>query len=60
MFGSKKKDTVRPLNDTGRSQVSETFSFEGTLRTSGAIDVAGLIKGPVFACLLYTSDAADE
>ncbi len=49
MFGSKKKDTVRPLNDTGRSQVSETFSLEGTLRTSGAIDVAGLIKGPVFA-----------
>ena len=49
MFGSKKKDTVRPLNDTGRSQVSETFSLEGTLRTSGAIDIAGLIKGPVFA-----------
>ena len=49
MFGSKKKDTVRPLNDTWRSQVSETFSLEGTLRTSGAIDIAGLIKGPVFA-----------
>ena len=49
MFGSKKKDTVRPLNDTGRSQVSETFSLEGTLRTSGAIDIAGLIKGPVYA-----------
>ena len=49
MFGSKKKDTVRPLNDSGRSQVSETFSLEGTLRTSGAIDIAGLIKGPVFA-----------
>ena len=44
MFGSKKKDTVRPLNDTGRSQVSETFSLEGTLRTSGAIDIAGLSK----------------
>ena len=49
MFGSKKKDTVRPLNDSGRSQVSETFSLEGTLRTSGAIDIAGLIKGPVYS-----------
>ena len=48
MFGTKKKDTPRPLNDSGRSQISETFSLEGTLRTSGAIDIAGLIKGPVF------------
>ena len=49
MFGSKKKDAPRPLNDSGRSQVSETFSLEGTLRSSGAIDIAGLIKGPVYA-----------
>ena len=51
MFGSKKADAPRPLNDTGRSLISETFSLEGTLRTSGAIDIAGLIKGPV-----YTND----
>lgn len=51
MFGSKKVNTPRPLNDTGRSLISETFSLEGTLRTSGAIDIAGLIKGPV-----YTND----
>ena len=51
MFGSKKPDAPRPLNDTGRSLISETFSLEGTLRTSGAIDIAGLIKGPV-----YTND----
>ncbi len=31
--------------------ISETFSLEGTLRTSGAIDVAGLIKVAV-----YTND----
>ena len=49
MFGSKKNTTPRPLNDSGRSQVSEAFSLEGTLRTSGAIDIAGLIKGAVFA-----------
>ena len=51
MFGSKKTEAPRPLNDTGRSLISETFSLEGTLRTSGAIDIAGLIKGPV-----YTND----
>ena len=51
MFGTKKQDTPRPLNDSGRSQISETFSLEGTLRTSGAIDISGLIKGAV-----YTND----
>ena len=51
MVGSKKPSAPRPLNDSGRSLISETFSLEGTLRTSGAIDIAGLIKGPV-----YTND----
>ena len=52
MFGTKKSTSApRPLNDSGRSLISETFSLEGTLRTSGAIDVAGLIKGAV-----YTND----
>tara|TARA_B100000029_G_scaffold143705_1_gene138951 strand:- start:3165 stop:3635 length:471 start_codon:yes stop_codon:yes gene_type:complete len=51
MFGNKKPNVPRPLNDSGRSLISETFSLEGTLRTSGAIDVAGLIKGAV-----YTND----
>ena len=49
MFGNNKPSEPRPLNDSGRSLVSETFSLEGTLRTSGAIDVAGLIKGGVYA-----------
>ncbi len=49
MFGTNKSSEPRPLNDSGRSLVSETFSLEGTLRTSGAIDVAGLIKGGVYA-----------
>ena len=51
MFGNKKPSVPRPLNDSGRSLISETFSLEGTLRTSGAIDVAGLVKGAV-----YTND----
>ena len=45
MFGDKKKK----LTDTERSLISETVSIEGTINSSGAIDVAGLIKGPVYS-----------
>ena len=43
MFGDKKK-----IKDSERSLISETVSIEGTINSSGAIDVAGLIKGPVY------------
>ena len=56
MFGSKTTNTPRPLNDSGRSLISESFSLEGTLRTSGAIDIAGLIKGPVYTNDLIIKD----
>ena len=29
--------------------ISETVSIEGTINSSGAIDVAGLVKGPVYS-----------
>ena len=45
MFGDKKKK----IKDTERSLISETVSIEGTINSSGAIDVAGLIKGPVYS-----------
>ena len=45
MFGDKKNK----LKDSERSLISETVSIEGTINSSGAIDVAGLIKGPVFS-----------
>ena len=45
MFGDKKNK----LKDTERSLISETVSIEGTINSSGAIDVAGLVKGPVFS-----------
>ena len=45
MFGDKKKK----LTDSERSLISETVSIEGTINSSGAIDVAGLVKGPVFS-----------
>ena len=49
MFGSKKGNAPVPLNDSGRSLISETVSIEGTINSSGAIDIAGLIKGPVYS-----------
>ena len=42
MFGDKKNK----IKDSERSLISETVSIEGTINSSGAIDVAGLIKGP--------------
>ena len=44
MFGDKKK-----IKDTERSLISETVSVEGTINSSGAIDIAGLVKGPVIS-----------
>jgi cytoskeletal protein CcmA (bactofilin family) len=45
MFGDKKNK----LKDSERSLISETMSSEGTINSSGAIDVAGLVKGPVYS-----------
>ena len=45
MFGDKKNK----LKDSERSLISETVSIDGTVNSSGAIDVAGLVKGPVYS-----------
>ena len=45
MFGDKKS----LIKDTERSLISETVSIDGTVNSSGAIDIAGLVKGPVFS-----------
>ena len=51
MFGDSKK-----IKDSERSLISETVSIEGTINSSGAIDVAGLVKGPVFSKELIVRD----
>ena len=45
MFGDKKNK----IKDSERSLISETVSIEGTINSSGAIDVSGLVKGPVLS-----------
>ena len=52
MFGDKKNK----IKDSERSLISETVSIEGTINSSGAIDVAGLVKGPVFSKELIVRD----
>ena len=52
MFGDKKIK----IKDSERSLISETVSIEGTINSSGAIDVAGLVKGPVFSKELIVRD----
>ena len=36
------------INHSGRSHIGETLQLEGDLRTSGSVDVAGLINGNIF------------
>ena len=48
MFKSLYSDEGKKINHSGRSHVGETMQLEGDLRTSGSIDVAGLINGNIF------------
>ena len=48
MFKSLRSIEGSKINNSGRSHVGETMQLEGDLRTSGAIDVAGLINGNIF------------
>jgi len=49
MFGKDKNKFFEDRKDTERSLISETVSIDGTVNSSGAIDIAGLIKGPVYS-----------
>ena len=48
MFKTFSADERKKLNHNGRSLVGETMQLEGDLRSSGCVDVAGLINGNVF------------
>ena len=48
MFKTLRTVESKSLNHSGRSHVGETLQLEGDLRSSGNIDVAGLINGNVF------------
>ena len=48
MFKSLRSVEENKINHSGRSHIGETMQLEGDLRTSGSIDVAGLINGNIF------------
>ena len=48
MFKSLRSIEGNKINHSGRSYVGETMQLEGDLRTSGSIDVAGLVNGNIF------------
>ena len=48
MFKTLRSTEKEKINHSGRSFVGETMQLEGDLRTSGSIDVAGLINGNIF------------
>jgi len=48
MFKSLRSAEEKKLNHSGRSHVGETMQLEGDLRSSGSLDIAGLINGSVF------------
>jgi len=48
MFKKLRSVEKQKLNHSGRSLIGETLQLEGDLRSSGGVDVAGLINGNVF------------
>tara|TARA_B100001013_G_scaffold208143_1_gene126424 strand:- start:1341 stop:1814 length:474 start_codon:yes stop_codon:yes gene_type:complete len=56
MFKSLRAPEIKNLNHSGRSLVGETLQVQGDLRSSGGVDVAGLINGNVFVSEMTVSD----
>ena len=56
MFNTLRSKEASKLNHSGRSHIGETLQLEGDLRSSGAIDVAGLINGNIFVSDMVVTD----
>jgi len=56
MFKSLRTVENKSLNHSGRSHVGETLQVEGDLRSSGSVDVAGLINGNVFVSEMVVTE----
>ena len=48
MFKNLRSTSSKELNHCGRSYIGETMQLEGDLRSSGSIDIAGLVNGNIF------------
>ena len=57
MFKSLRSVQEADVGQNGRSHVGETMQLEGDLRTSGSIDIAGLINGNLFVSEMTISES---
>ena len=57
MFKTLRSVEDKKLNHSGRSHIGETMQLEGDLRSSGSIDVAGLINGNVFVSEMIIAES---
>ena len=56
MFKTLRSAEEQKINHSGRSHVGETMQLEGDLRTSGSVDISGLINGNVFVSELSITE----
>ena len=56
MFKTLRSSETKKLNHSGRSHIGETLQLEGDLRSSGAVDVSGLINGNIFVSDMVVTD----
>ena len=56
MFKSLRNVEDVKINHSGRSHIGETMQLEGDLRTSGSIDISGLINGNIFVSELTIAE----
>ena len=57
MFKTLRGAEEKKLNHNGRSYIGETMQFEGDLRSSGSLDVAGLVNGNIFVSEMVITEA---
>ena len=57
MFKNLRATESENLNHSGRSLIGETLQIEGDLRSSGSVDVAGLINGNVFVSEMIVTES---
>jgi cytoskeletal protein CcmA (bactofilin family) len=57
MFKTLRSNDSKNLNYSGRSHIGETLQLEGDLRSSGSVDVAGLINGNVFVSEMVIAES---
>ena len=56
MFKNLRSNNIKTLNHSGKSLVGETLQIEGDIRSSGSVDVSGLINGNVFVTSLLINE----